>query len=739
MRKKQRRKEVSMFFSSTSFLSSRPLRRYAGLVLTVSLLLPQAVPVRASETEAFQEQVLTRVDQVNDNGLVRSHWEDADGRLYTDGEIADDSSTDTDSGVANASSLKGNSLTGKTASLPASYDLRDYGLTTSIKDQGVTGCCWAFSAIKAIESNRIKQGLATSDTADYSENHLTWFSYSPSTDLADPLYGDGITVSAPGSTAIFPSSSTGLATANTYPYDNGGSSTLATFTLSKWSGVELEANAPFNAATRQALFTMASQMPQKASTRYHSYAHLQNAICFDEYTLGTNYYYKNTGMISEMKQAILDHGAMSIGFYYDKSNVKTTTKGTTYYQTDYSGATAVKAANHCVTIVGWDDSFSSSNFSPRPAGNGAWLIANSYGTDFGDNGYFWLSYYDQSICDCYTFITESTDNYDNIYQYDGFGWSNAAFSSSHNIKAANIFTASADSPQLLRAVSFYTLTDDQEYKIQIYRGVSSKPTDGTLISECTTTGVLEHNGYYTIPLASPVSVNAGEKFSVVVTYIRPGSDTIYVPFEGKNSTASDYSLQFSSKKGQSFLYTTVTTSATQKWYDTSELGYNNVCIKVFADQTDTATPTPISSKKIILGKGETYQLKKNAQGYTSMNTSVASVTSAGKVTAKSVGSTSVQITNGTTTTLVPIVVKKAPSKIQLNPSGKKKIKRGRSFRIKVKLPSGTASKKITYRSSHKKVATVTATGKVKARKKGTAVIRVRTYNGKTAKLKVTVK
>ena len=37
--------------------------------------------------------------------------------------------------------------------LPASYDLRDYQLSTSVKNQDPLGTCWAFAATAAVESN----------------------------------------------------------------------------------------------------------------------------------------------------------------------------------------------------------------------------------------------------------------------------------------------------------------------------------------------------------------------------------------------------------------------------------------------------------------------------------------------------------------------------------------------------------------------------------------------------------
>ncbi|MCI8299259.1 MAG: hypothetical protein HFI69_02735 [Lachnospiraceae bacterium] len=82
--------------------------------------------------------------------------------------------------------------------------------------------------------------------------------------------------------------------------------------------------------------------------------------------------------------------------------------------------------------------------------------------------------------------------------------------------------------------------------------------------------------------------------------------------------------------------------------------------------------------------------------------------------------------------------KKNPGKISLN-AKKKTLKAGKKFQIRSKLPKGTTSYNIAYKSSRKSVVTVSKTGKVTARKKGNAVITVKTYNGKKAVLKIQVK
>ncbi|WP_337935057.1 lectin like domain-containing protein [Jutongia sp.] len=697
-----------------------------GLSLCVTLCPPAAVMASETSTDGL-DRIITRTDRSDDRNMIHSSMEDASGQTYTD-PGADDTGR----------SLK------KAADLPARYDLRDYNLTTSIKDQGVTNICWAFSVIKTIESNCIKNGLFSPETADFSENHLAWFSYHPSTDISDPTCRDGISSAANTSDASFlPNPFAYGSVSGTIPYDNGGSALLANFTLAKWSGAELESAAPFTGDTIENETAMAYNMVQNGKLRYDSYAHLQNVYNFDEYLIGRNYYYDNPSMIPEMKQAILDYGAMSVSLFYDRSFLHQSANGYAYYQNYYAGSKAVKNANHSVTIIGWDDNFSASNFSRTPSGNGAWLIANSYGTSSGDNGYFWLSYYDPSICDCSSFLMESPANYNNIYQYDGFGWGTVTYSDDASLKVANVFQANADSNQKLRAVSFYTMTNDQSYRIQVYRGVKSGPTDGVLIDTCTTTGTATRNGYHTVSLAAPVNLEAGEQFSVVVTYIQDGSDTVYAPMEGKDTTDSSLNISYSSETGQSYIYTkkkTTAANSTIHWMDTSALGYNNVCVKAFADNTtETADALPSVKKTITLGKGETYRLPDHYTGYTSNDPALASVSGTGKVSALKRGKTSILVSNETETVLYRFNIKKAPSKVKFKPSTKKKtIKKGKHFTLKVKLSSGSASHKLRFHSSHPGVAKVSLTGKVTARRRGSSTISVKTYNGHKAKLKLTV-
>lgn len=82
--------------------------------------------------------------------------------------------------------------------------------------------------------------------------------------------------------------------------------------------------------------------------------------------------------MNSIKQALIDYGALYTNLYYD--DLYFNDGDNTYYYDD------VSSTNHAVLLVGWD------NNKLTAGGTGAWIIKNSWGTGWGENGFFYVSY-----------------------------------------------------------------------------------------------------------------------------------------------------------------------------------------------------------------------------------------------------------------------------------------------------------------------------------------------------------
>ncbi|MGB9877936.1 MAG: lectin like domain-containing protein, partial [bacterium] len=396
--------------------------------------------------------------------------------------------------------------------LPARYDLRELGRLTPVKDQGPYGTCWAHATFGSLESCDLTE---TGKVWDFSENNLTnW-----SADNYDPV--------APGQ-----------------PFGwNGGTYLSSTAYLAGWFGPVEEVDDPYpNPGTWQ----------QKTVRQ-----HIQKVYFLPD----------RTGPLDNdiIKSAVMQYGAVYTGMYYDDAYFNSSTNAYYYNGSEYG--------NHAVCIVGWDDNYPKTNFSTQPPGDGAFIVRNSWGSSWGEGGYFYISYYDTQIGkeNAVFLAGEEVTNYTNIYQYDplgavalvGYGSSTAWF--------ANIFTAVSDEP--ISAVSFYVPVANSSYTVYVYTNVSlGQPRSGTLGGS--KSGILPLPGYHTILLDAPVQVAKGQNFSVVVYLNTPGWNypiPIEIPIAGYSSKATAHA-------GESF-----TSADGASWEDITVSYYNtNVCIKAFA-------------------------------------------------------------------------------------------------------------------------------------------------------------
>jgi C1A family cysteine protease len=273
---------------------------------------------------------------------------------------------------------------------------------------------------------------------------------------------------------------------------------------------------------------------------------------------------------TDIKNAIMTYGALSTAMYWDDPYYSPGTY--TYY---YSGT---NASNHAVTVVGWDDN---KVVSGAP-GNGAWIIKNSWGTYFGENGYFYISYYDsKAVKQAVAYIDAvPVNDYLTIYQYDQLGHTRSIGYGSDTAWAANIFAPSQNG--YLGAVGTYFLSNNTSYEIRVYDDFSSGQFSSQL--GATVTGTATYAGYYTIALPSLIPLTSGNSFGVVVKYTTPGYNNP-IPVE---HPLTNYSSAATASAGQSYISPDGVTFSDI----TNLFANNNTNIKALAVPLYTVPRTP---------------------------------------------------------------------------------------------------------------------------------------------------
>lgn len=226
----------------------------------------------------------------------------------------------------------------------------------------------------------------------------------------------------------------------------------------------------------------------------------------------------------KIKEAVFKYGGVQTSLY---STIKSAQSYSPYYNRNNKAYCYIgtEKSNHDVVIIGWDDNYSKDNFPKNLEleGDGAFICQNSWGTSFGDDGIFYVSYYDTNIGTrnvVYTRV-EATDNYDNIYQSDLCGMVGKLGLKKDEIYGANVFEAKGN--ENITAAGFYATAPNTEYKVFVVKNFEDK--DSLAKREIVASGVLEQNGYYTIDFKHSVEVKKGEKYAVMVYLKTPESVT----------------------------------------------------------------------------------------------------------------------------------------------------------------------------------------------------------------------
>lgn len=437
---------------------------------------------------------------------------------------------------------------------PTSYDLRNYGYVTPVRDQGNYGTCWAQAFVASAESSLLRKGLGSHDLSEMQFVYYTNVRNATTAANGGGTAGDIVTHPSTAGLENYPrpyttewynscyNRNTGewrdAAYGNLYDSDllyNGGNTKLAIATAAGWLGLIDENKMPYTDYD-----TNAKNIQMRNQTIPASYAYSK-----DTFTL-ENGYVVNGSDVNVIKNLLQTKGAAKVSVEMPDGSHSGYYNSSTYaYYQNYT-----TSSNHSVTIVGWDDNYAVSNFNSqhRPSSPGAWLIKNSWGYSWGNSGYFWVSYEDEAVCAGDVVFVDCTnaDDYGTLYQYDGgfyTGYTNVSSTS----YGANVFTAASN--ETLNAVSFWGQTAGAQVTISIYTNVGSTPISGVLASQ-QTFNIPYNQSYYTVPLNTPVPLWANSKFSVVLKFT--SSSACGVPYDMRQSLWSRITSSPSASAGQSF-------------------------------------------------------------------------------------------------------------------------------------------------------------------------------------------
>lgn len=370
--------------------------------------------------------------------------------------------------------------------LPIAYSSREKGYTPEIRDQGRFGICWAYAGVACAEISMVKNGVLPADEVDLSEFHAVYYTRRP---VEDPLGGTEGEYDSIANVDV------------SEMYISAGKVNHTSGPFTSWMGpVQQEDFFDY-----EYLVTHHNTHADMAEIQTAEHAYGDRAATITEVIEISR---DNTAM----KKAIMEYGALAVHYFSSEDFFNPETAA------QYCNINA--STDHAVAIVGWDDTFSRTNFLKQPSGDGAWLVRNSWGDDHGDGGYFWLSYEDSSLTGGMAYKAVSPDKYDHNYQYDrsevGGSYVNGA--QNGTIEAVNVFTIRGE--ETLEAVLFGIQWSNTKFRIQIYKNPEDPghPESGEPLLDTPIEGIREIIGRYTVDLGKPLLLETGDRIAVSVTY-----------------------------------------------------------------------------------------------------------------------------------------------------------------------------------------------------------------------------
>lgn len=518
----------------------------------------------------------------------------------------------------------------------------------AVRDQGLDGDCWAFSSLGALEFQ-----LAMEGAGDYSEIGAYQKDDETAADTPSEYHmASALNASADESAAH-----------ETFKLESGGNNNMTEAYLLRGDGPaavsEFDESAydAYNASERVDYSTIRDA--ERMDVPYASSVRITNsgdttgkAVPLVDESMTVYYgidWRMNENVVSAIKDAVLEYGAVSVNYYsYEAAQIGQTADYTDFYNEDtaaycyrlnndplksdlfkvvirsYSDGTKEVVVennlspNHAVTLVGWDDNYPASNFNPenRPAGDGAWIVKNSWGEAWGDGGYEYISYYDSNFgmgSSAYDMSGLEADEVDNIAQYDPLGYTggvtfgvNAKIGRTY---AANRYSTQSGGTEYVKAIAL-AVNSDAEISVMVDDGAEDENgaqtetpniTDEKSFAAETLIDAngnetefvsFENSGYYVIELSEPVEVNG--YYDVYIRYALTDGETLSMPVSRSVDGYADVDLQSGASYWirSYFIMNNKEGAASMSGFGWSDLAESNSSIMCIKTYTQNAVSEP---------------------------------------------------------------------------------------------------------------------------------------------------
>ena len=283
--------------------------------------------------------------------------------------------------------------------------------------------------------------------------------------------------------------------------------------------------------------------------------------------------------IDDIKKSIFLYGGVSTSIYVDVDEKGLSSSQ--YYSSENNAYCYMgdEDPNHDVVIIGWNDSYPASGFSNYVPGDGAFICQNSWGSSFGENGVFYVSYYDTHIGNqTVSYVRlEDADERDRIYQEDLCGWTGQIGYDKDSAWGAVMYTAKEDVD--ITSAGFYALGRNSRYQLYVARHCSGPKDLANRVRVAE--GELSDSGFYTIRFSSPLSLKEGEDFAIILYISTPDlGHPLAIEMQAASIEEGDVDItdgkSYSSKSGLS-------------WDSVEEGAKGNLCLKAYGRIPDKDT------------------------------------------------------------------------------------------------------------------------------------------------------